>query len=103
MDSRGLTDLERELLELCAIAPNMGETTVSLQEEMLQGSYDRQAVEGALRGLVSRGLMTTSKGTFAGTQRLKDGRVVEAVYDDDWWIVSDKGRKAIGLPPVSTA
>ncbi len=74
----------------------MGETTTTLHQEMLVGSHDRRVVEASLRARVARGLVTTSRGTFAGTQRLRDGSVVERVYDDDWWVVTDAGRAAIG-------
>ena len=94
-----LSDLETELLELCALAPNMGETTSTLDEEMLEVSPGRITVEASLRGLVTRGLMTTSRATFAGGQRLRDGSVVDRVYEDDWWVLTDLGRAAIGLPP----
>lgn len=91
-----MSDFERELLELCATAPNMGETTTTLHEEMLHEHHDRASVEASLRGLVARGLMTTSRGVFAGKQHLRDGRVVQRVYEDDWWVLTDKGRAAIG-------
>lgn len=90
-----LSQLEHELLELCSEAPGMGETTTTLHEEMMVGSHDRRVVEASLRALLARGLVTTSRGTFAGTQRLRDGNVVERVYEDDWWIVTDSGRAAI--------
>jgi hypothetical protein len=95
MQERHLSRLERELLELCARAPGMGETTTTLHEEMLVGIHDRRAVEASLRTLLARGLVTTSRGTFAGIQRLRSGRVAERVYEDDWWIVTEKGRAAI--------
>lgn len=99
MDPPVLSDLERELLELCSEAPFMGETTTTLHEEMLSKEHDRGVVDASLRGLVARGLMTTSRGTFGGIQRLRDGHVEHRVYEDDWWIVTDEGRAAIGLPP----
>jgi hypothetical protein len=99
MDSTSLSDFERELLELCSIAPYMGETTTTLHEEMLSENHDRAAVEASLRSLVARGLMTTSRAIFGGVQRSRDGRVVHRVYEDDWWVVTNKGRAAIGRPP----
>jgi hypothetical protein len=101
MDRPSLSDFERELLELCSNAPNMGETTTTLHEEMLSEGHDRSAVEASLRGLVAQGLMTTSRGIFGGGQRLRDGRVEHRVYEDDWWVVTNKGRAAIGLSPKS--
>lgn len=99
MERPSLNDLERELLELCAIAAYMGETTTTLHEEMLSEEHGRDVVEAALRSLVDRGLMTTSRGTYGGMQRSRDGRVEHRVYEDDWWVVTDEGRVAIGLPP----
>ena len=74
MNRPSLSDFERELLELCAIAPHMGETTTTLHEEMLSEEHDRSVIEASLRGL--RGLMTTSQATFGGIQRSRDGREV---------------------------
>jgi hypothetical protein len=82
-----LTDLERELLELCSIA---GETTTTRDEEMLVDSPGRPAVELALRGLLKRGLLSTRPGTSAEAER---------TYVDDWWDVTAMGREASGLPP----
>ncbi len=98
VDRSSLSNFERELLELCSDAPNMGETTTTLHEEMLSEDHDRLAVEAALRGLVGRGLMRTSRGTFGGTQRLRSGHVEHRVYEDDWWILTDEGRAVVGLP-----
>jgi hypothetical protein len=98
MDSMRLSGLEEELLELCAIAPHMGETTATLHEEMLSEEHDRSVIETSLRNLVARGLMTTSRGTFGGVQRSRDGCEEHRVYEDDWWVVTDEGRAAIGLP-----
>jgi hypothetical protein len=95
-----LEDLERELLELCSQAPNMGETTTALDEEMLEVSPGRPTVEATLRRLVDRGLMTTSRAVFGGNQRNRDGSIVHRIYEDDWWVVSTDGRAAIGLPPA---
>lgn len=94
-----LSAFESELLELCAQAPYMGETTTTLCDSMLKVPPARDVLEPTLRGLVDRGLMTTSRGTFGGEEQLRDGRVEHRVYEDDWWIVTDTGRAAIGLPP----
>lgn len=99
MDTTSLSDFERELLELCSMATNMGETTTTLHEEMLREEHDRDVVEASLRSLVARGLMTTSRGIFGGMQRFRDGREVHRIYEDDWWVVTENGRAAIGLPP----
>jgi hypothetical protein len=92
-----LSDLEQELVELCSVAPHMGETT-TLDEEMLQASPGRETVEATLRGLVARGLMTTSRAVFGGDQRNRDGSTEHRVYEDDWWVVTAAGRREIGLP-----
>jgi hypothetical protein len=91
-----LTALEHELLELASMA---GETTTTLDEEMLDASPGRQAVEAALDGLARRGLVTRSKGVYAGQPRRADGA---RVYEDDWWDVTAAGRRAIGLQPRGT-
>jgi hypothetical protein len=98
-DTAYLSELQEELLKLCAIAPHMGETTTTLHEEMLSEAHDRRVIEASLCSLVARGLMTTSRGTFGGVQRSRDGREEHRVYEDDWWVVTDEGRAAVGLPP----
>jgi|GEM_PF-4681165 len=72
----------------------MGETTTTLDEEI--STHDRQVIEDALHALLARGLVMTSRGTFAGVQRLPGGGLVDRVYDDDWWTLTQKGRVAIG-------
>jgi len=99
VDRADLTELERELLELCSAAPGTGETTTTVCEEILDAALDRSVVEATLHKLVQSGLMTTSRGTFAGQQRLRSGRMVRRVYNDDWWVLTEEGRAAIGLPP----
>lgn len=88
-----LSNLERELLELCSISP---ETTTSLDEEMLKASPGRHALEGVLRRLVDSGLMSTFRGTFSGVHRPRQGTPVDRVFEDDWWDVTEVGRRAIG-------
>ena len=58
-----LSEFERELLERCSEAPNMGETTTTLYEEIAD-YHDREVIEVALRGLVEHGFMTTSRGVW---------------------------------------
>jgi hypothetical protein len=88
-----VTELERELLELCCMA---GERTVVLDEELLEVSPGRAAVDAALNSLLARGLMSTKR-VVAGSPRRSDG---SRVYEDDWWEVTPAGRAAIGLPPT---
>jgi hypothetical protein len=88
-----LTGLERELLELCSMA---GEPATVLDDEMFERSPGRTELELALRGLVERGLMTTTRALNAGDPRRSDG---QRVYEDDWWALTPAGRAAIGLGP----
>lgn len=87
MDVVALTDLERELLELCSMA---GEPTILLDKEMLEDSPGRAIVEATLRGLRTRGLLTSERGIVASEQ---------AAREDDWRDLTATGREAIGLPP----
>ncbi len=82
----GLSDLERKLLACLQV----GETTTALHEEMLDSPPDRATIEAALRGLVSRGLLTTERGIDLAPR---------GIYQDDWWDLTSAGRQAIGLPP----
>jgi hypothetical protein len=52
----------------------MGETTTTLHEEMCSEEHERSVIESSLRSLVAQGLMSTSRGTFGGVQRSRDGR-----------------------------
>lgn len=91
-----LSELEREVLELCSMS---GETTTTLHDEMLKSPPDRATLESTLRGLVVRGLMKTERGEYAGVQRSRDGsRAFPRVYEDDWWDVTAAGRGAIEIP-----
>ena len=94
-----LTALEPELLEICSNDVGGGETTTQLDESLLEESPGRAQVERALRGLVARGLMTTVRGTFAGTISLRNGHEEHRVFEDDWWPLTEAGRAAIGLAP----
>jgi hypothetical protein len=82
MDTAYLSDLEERLLELCVEAPEMSAPT-TLCEELLREEYDRLVVEAALCGLMGQGLMAISG----------------ALEGDDRWVVTDKGRAAIGRRP----
>lgn len=97
VEQQPLTAFERELLELCAMS---GETTTTLDEEMLEESPGRATVDLTLRGLLARGLCTTKRGIYAGLQFTRDGtRSWPREYEDDWWDVTAAGREAVGLPP----
>jgi hypothetical protein len=88
--TQGLSELERELLELCSMA---GERTTVLDEELVDVSPGRAAIEVALTSLVARGLMST-KQVIAASPRRSDGA---RRYPDDWWHTTPAGRAAIGL------
>jgi hypothetical protein len=92
VSENGLTDLQRELLELCSVDP---ETTTTLHDEMLELPHDRDVVERALRELVDRGLMVTYRGVYGGAHRPRVGVPENRVYEDDWWEVTPAGRQAV--------
>jgi hypothetical protein len=101
MTSSELTDLEREVLERCYLDVEGGETTRALQVEMLAEPIERSELEAVLQGLVDRGLMVSWRGTYLGGERPRDGGERTVDYVDDWWVVTDAGRAAIGLRPAS--
>jgi hypothetical protein len=98
-----LSALARELLEACYLDAAGGETTRALQVSLLAEPIERPELEATLRSLVERGLMTSWRGTFAGAERDRTGTVRTVDYVDDWWVVTDAGRAAIGLPPAREA
>jgi hypothetical protein len=75
----------------------MGETT-TLLESQIDAAPQRVAMVEILGGLVERGLMVRSWGTYGGpiTDR-RTGEVTHGVYEDDWWHTTDAGRAAIGV------
>ena len=87
--AHAFTQLELELLELLSMS---SEPTTLLDEEMLEDSPGRPAVEAALRGLLDRGLIRTDRAVNAGSPRQSDGA---RVYEDDWWELTEAGRAAI--------
>lgn len=97
-----LTDLEEEILACCAMAGD-GETTRTLQVEMLQAVPDRPTLEEVLRGLVRRGLLwEPGRAVYGGVERDRLTGVARNVeYEDDWWATTDAGRALIGLDPRS--
>lgn len=86
-----VTELERELLELCCMG---GERTTVLDEELLEASPGRVVVEAALNSLVARGLMSRRR-VIAASPRRSDGA---RDYEDVLWEVTPAGRAALGLP-----
>lgn len=85
-DGRRLSDVECDILETCSMS---GETTTTLHEEMLEFSPGRPALLRLLKQLTEEGLLSTSRGVYAG----------ERIYEDDWWETTSAGRAAVGLPP----
>ncbi len=104
MSGEDLSDLERELLELCYRDADGGEPTRALQVALLREPIGRGELEAVLRGLVALGLMQRWRGTYAGVERPRGGGERRSVvYEDDWWPVTDAGRAAIGVRPVVEA
>jgi hypothetical protein len=112
MAESALTDLERELLERISIGgAHFGVSLDHLDEELLESSPGRPAVETALQELLDRDLVRSesSPTTSLLTLRPRDGihplseagkrKAISRDYDGDWWIITDVGRAAIGLPP----
>jgi hypothetical protein len=98
MDTAFLSDLECDLLEVCAAAPQTGETTTILHGQLVGEGHDRAAVESTLRGLLAQGLMARSSGARAGTRHPSGARLIDAGDKNDRWVLTDEGRAAIGLP-----
>jgi hypothetical protein len=105
-----LTDLERELLEAVSVGgSSFGVATDCVDEELLESSPGRTAVERALRELAARGLVRGERSWGSLTLRPRDGihplseigqrKTVHRDYDGDWWILTEAGRAAIGLGP----
>jgi hypothetical protein len=90
--AENLSELDRDLLELCSMSP---ETTTTLHEEMLESPLDRRLVEAALRGLVERGLMVTYRGVYSGVHRPRGGQPEDRVYEDDWWELTPAGHEMV--------
>jgi hypothetical protein len=109
-----LTDLERELLERVSIGgPRFGVALDCLNEELLERSPGREAIEIGLRALKERGLVRSVWSSGSLTLRPRDGihplsevaqrKTVHREYDGDWWVLTDGGRRAIGLEPARGA
>ncbi|HEY4426892.1 MAG TPA: hypothetical protein VGN08_01655 [Solirubrobacteraceae bacterium] len=105
-----LGDFDRQLLEAVSIGgPRFGVATDSVHEELLEESPGRAAVESALRSLRERGLVRSEQSSGSLTMRPRDGihprseaaerKTVHRDYEGDWWIITEAGRAAVGLPP----
>ena len=95
-----LTEFERELLQTCVT----GQPTTFICD-MLDSQRDREAVEATLRGLASRGLVTSEHDPWGPTREelVKSGKTDLPEYvtlEDDWWDLTPAGRVAIGLPAL---
>jgi hypothetical protein len=110
MTEHPLTDFERELLQVVAIGGSrFGVATDCVDEELLESSPGRAAVEQTLRGLVERGLVWSERSESVLTLRPRDGihplaeaaerNTVHREYEGEWWILTEAGRAAIGLGP----
>lgn len=104
-----LTELERELLERVSVGgARFGVALDCLDEELLERSPGREAIETSLHALRERGLVRSEPSWGSLTLRPRDGihplseaaqrRTVHREYNGDWWILTDDGRRAIGLP-----
>lgn len=109
-DRERLSELERELLERVGIGGSrFGVSTVCLDEELLESSPGRAAVETTLLDLLARGLVSSEQSSGSLTLRPRDGihplsevaerKTVQRDYEGAWWILTEAGRAAIGLPP----
>ena len=67
-----LTDLERESSRALQHGRRAKER---LEVEMLDESRGRAALEDTLGSLLARGLLSTTRGTYAGQETLPDGRL----------------------------
>ena len=110
MPDAALSELERELLESVSIGgPRFGVATDCIDEQLLEASPGRPAVEEALRSLEARGLVWSERTWGLLTLRPRDGihplseaykrKTVHREYEGEWWILTEAGRAAIDLPP----
>lgn len=108
-----ITELERELLEAVSIGGSrFGVATDCVDEELLEESPGRAAVETALRSLLARGLVRTERSWGSLTLRPRDGihplseagtrKTIHRDYEGDWWIMTHAGWAALGVPPPET-
>jgi hypothetical protein len=108
-----LTEFERELLDAVGIGGSrFGVATDSLDEELLETSPGRAVVEETLRRLDARGLVRSERSWGSLTLRPRDGThslseadkrpTVHRAYEGDWWIITDAGWAALGVPPPTS-
>lgn len=106
-----LTELEQELLDRVSIGgARFGVALDCLDEELLERSPGRGAIEVSLRALAERGLVRSEWASGSLTLRPRDGihplsevaqrKTVHREYDGDWWVLTEEGRRAIGLQPA---
>lgn len=91
MADRPLTKTEEEVLALSLDTgggpmPKLVES-IGLERSELQAIIDR---------LVSRGLLCYGTGEYAHDKPNEDGLLV---YEEDWWDLTEEGRRALGLTP----
>jgi hypothetical protein len=112
MTNIDLTEFERELLERASIGgARFGVALDCLDEELLERSPGRKTIETSLRSLGERRLVRSVWSSGSLTLRPRDGihplsevaqrQTVHREYEGDWWVLTDEGRRAIGLEPAT--
>jgi hypothetical protein len=105
-----LSDFERELLELLELGGSwFGVATASLDEELLAISPGAAAIEAVMGELCDRGLVRSELSAGSLSLRPRSGvdsehderAVVHREFEARWWILTDEGRAAIGLPAAA--
>jgi hypothetical protein len=101
MTDTHITEMERELLDALLGGGSRFGRPVPLLEEALETkpSPGRAAIEATLRGLRARNLVRSEWSQSILTLNRGDGESVAQEYEGDWWIITDAGRAALGLPP----
>jgi hypothetical protein len=110
MTEASLTKLELELLEAVSVGGSrFGVATDSVDEELLAASPGGPEVENTLRSLRARGLVRSEWSWGSLTLRPRDGvhppseagrrKASHREYEGDWWIITDAGWAALGVPP----
>jgi hypothetical protein len=101
MTDAHIAEMERQLLDALLGGGSRFGRPVPLLEEALETepSPGRAAIEATLRGLRARNLVRSEWSHSVLTLNRGDGESVAQEHDGEWWIITDAGRAAIGLPP----
>lgn len=86
-----LDETEEEILALC-LDTGGGPMTALIRFS----DVGRNELQPILDRLVDRGLLRHERGWYAGPTPNEDG---ELIYEDDYWVVTEDGRSALGLGP----